>query len=61
MLVQNRNRGLGPAREHKVEESDVTGLALRQTGSHVLGRPERNTCCPDITLSYQYLGLTGVG
>jgi hypothetical protein len=29
MLVQGGDRVVGPAREHQVEESDVTGLARR--------------------------------
>ena len=38
MLVQGSDRRVGPAREHQVEESDVAGLARRQTNGHVLGR-----------------------
>ena len=50
-----------PAREHKIEETDVTSLALRQTDSRVLGRPQGHPCCRDVALSHQYLGLTGMG
>jgi hypothetical protein len=61
MCVQGSDRGVGPAREHKIEETDVTSLALRQTDSRVLGCPQGHPCCRDVALSHQYLGLTGVG
>ena len=44
MFVQCRDRCVCSAREHQVEEPDVTGLALRQTGSHVLGCPKGTAC-----------------
>ena len=61
MCVHSGDRGVGPTREKKVEERDVTGLALRKTGGRVLGccqvRPGRR----DIAFSHQHLGLAGVG
>jgi len=39
MCVQGGDRGVGPTREQKIEECDVTGLALRQTSGRVHG------CC----------------
>ena len=32
MRVQGGDRGVGPAREYKIEEPDVAGFALGQTG-----------------------------
>jgi hypothetical protein len=59
--VQGGDRGVGPAREHKVKERDVTGLALRQTGGRVLGRRQGRPCRRNVALPHQDLGLAGVG
>ena len=60
MGVQGGDRGVGPAREHEVEESDVAGLALGQTGGHVLGSGQGGPCPRNIALPHQDLRLAGV-
>ena len=49
------------AREHKVEEDDVTGLALGHIRRQALGRRQGRACGRDVTLSQQDLRLAGVG
>ena len=60
MLAQCGNRGVGLAREHQVEESDVAGLARRQTGGHVLGRRQGHARRRHVAFPHQYLGLAGL-
>ena len=49
MCVHSGDRGVGPTREKKVEERDVTGLALRKTGGRgpwlLSGSPGRPRHC----------------
>ena len=61
MRVQGGDRGVGPAREHEVEERDVTGLARRQTGGHVLGRRQGRPRRRHVAFPHQHLGLAGMG
>ena len=61
MRVQRGDRRLGPTREYKIEELDVAGFALGQTGRHLLRRRQRRPCCLDVALPHQYLRLARVG
>ena len=60
MLVQGSDRRVGPARGHQVEESDVAGLARRQTNGHVLGRSQGRPRRRHVAFPHQYLRLAGM-
>ena len=61
MLVQGGDRGVGLAREHQLEERDVTGLARRQAGGDVAGRRQRGPCGSYVALPQQDLRPAGMG
>src|SRR6516164_9269956 len=60
MCVEGGDRGVSLARQYKIEERDVTGLALGQTSSCVLGCCQSRPGRRDISFPHQYLGLTSV-
>jgi len=59
--VQGGDGGFGPAREHQVQEGDVTGLARRQAGGHVLGQRQGRPCGRYFAFAEQGLCLAGMG
>jgi hypothetical protein len=54
MWVHDGDRGVGLTCEHKVEECDVTGLALRQTSGLVLGCRQGRPGRRDIAFPHQH-------
>ena len=61
MCVHRIDSGVDPAREHKVEECDMTGLPLGQAGGQFLGRRQSRAGRRDIAFAHQDLSLAGMG
>src|SRR6266851_9210725 len=61
MRVQSGDCGVGPAREHELEERYVAGLASGQTGGHVLCRLQGHPRRRYLAFAHQYLGLASMG
>ena len=61
MLVQGGDRGVGLAREHQLEERDVTGLARRQAGGELLAAASAARAASYVALPQQDLRLAGMG